>query len=61
MDAKSPHFAPVAAVASGEMLSAFLTKRFQRVGPTTAEKFAGFAGLKPSKRVGLMTNEELVS
>ena len=60
VDADSPHFKPIAAIAAGETLGSFLTKRFQRVGQKTAEKFAGFAGFKPSRRVGLLTNEELV-
>ena len=37
-----------------------MTKRFQRVGRTTAEKFANFAGFKPEKRLGTMSNQELV-
>ena len=45
----------------GETLSTFLTKRFQRVGPTAALKFIEFAGFKPEKRMGSMTNDELVT
>lgn len=60
VDAASPHFKPIMAIAAGETLGAFLTKRFQRVGKATAEKFAAFAGFKPSRSVGLLTNEELV-
>ena len=44
----------------GDTLVSFLTKRFQRVGRTTAEKFSKFAGFKPEKRLGSMTNQELV-
>ena len=32
-----------------------------RIGPTTALKFAEFAGFKPEKRMGTMTNQELVN
>ena len=60
VDAGSPHFKPIAAIAAGETLGAFLTKRFQRVGPSTAAKFAEFAGFKPGARVGLLGNEDLV-
>ena len=45
----------------GEPLTTFLTKRFQRIGPTTAIKFAKFAGFKPEKRMGSLTNQELVN
>lgn len=44
----------------GDTLVTFLTKRFQRVGKTTAERFAKFSGFKPEKRLGAMTNQELV-
>ncbi|ABK77416.1 DNA topoisomerase VI, subunit B [Cenarchaeum symbiosum A] len=50
----------LAGAAMGETLTTFLTKRFQRVGPGTAAKFAGFAGLKPERRLGSMANQELV-
>ena len=50
----------LAGTVQGETLSAFLTKRFQRVGPTTAKKFSEFAGFKPEKRMGAMDNQELV-
>ena len=60
VDADSPYFKPIASIAAGETLASFLTKRFQRVGPATAAKFAEFAGFKPSRNVGLLTNEELV-
>ncbi|MDI1494972.1 MAG: DNA topoisomerase VI subunit B [Cenarchaeum symbiont of Oopsacas minuta] len=54
------YYKHVASIVHGETLSTFLTKRFQRVGPTTAVKFAKFAGFKPEKRLGTMTNQELV-
>jgi DNA topoisomerase-6 subunit B len=60
MDPKSDYYNQLTNTTQGEMLVAFLTKRFQRVGRTTAEKFAVFAGFKPEKRIGTMTNEELV-
>jgi len=60
MDPESPYYRQLANTTQGETLTAFLTKRFQRVGPTTAVKFAEFAGFKPEKRLGSMTNQELV-
>ncbi|MFB5630567.1 MAG: DNA topoisomerase VI subunit B [Nitrosopumilaceae archaeon] len=60
MDPESDYYKQLTNTTQGEMLVSFLTKRFQRVGRTTAEKFANFAGFKPEKRIGTMTNEELV-
>ena len=60
MDPESPYYRQLANTTQGETLTAFLTKRFQRVGPTTAVKFTEFAGFKPEKRLGTMTNQELV-
>jgi len=60
MDPESPYYRQLTNTVQGETLSSFLTKRFQRVGPTTAVKFSEFAGFKPEKRMGSMTNQELV-
>ncbi|MCH8859720.1 MAG: DNA topoisomerase VI subunit B [Thaumarchaeota archaeon] len=60
MDPESDYYRQLTNTTQGEMLVIFLTKRFQRVGRTTAEKFAEFAGFKPEKRIGTMTNQELV-
>jgi DNA topoisomerase VI subunit B len=60
LDPESPYYKQLANTVQGDTLLTFLTKRFQRVGPTTAEKFCEFAKLKPEKRIGSMTNEELV-
>ncbi|MDX1595452.1 MAG: DNA topoisomerase VI subunit B [Nitrosopumilaceae archaeon] len=60
MDPESPYYKQLTNTVQGETLSSFLTKRFQRVGPTTAVKFAEFAGFKPEKRMGGLTNQELV-
>ena len=59
MDPESQYYKQLANTVQGETLTAFLTKKFQRVGPTTAVKFAKFAGFKPEKRLGSMTNQEL--
>lgn len=59
MDPESPYYKQLTNTVQGETLTAFLNKRFQRVGPTTAVKFAEFAGFKPEKRMGTMTNVEL--
>jgi DNA topoisomerase-6 subunit B len=60
MDPESKYYKQLTNTVQGEPLATFLTKRFQRVGPTTATKFAEFAGFKPEKRMGVMTNQELV-
>ncbi|MGQ0639071.1 MAG: DNA topoisomerase VI subunit B [Nitrososphaerota archaeon] len=60
LDPESPYYKQLANTVQGDTLHSFLTKRFQRVGPTTADKFAEFAKFKPEKRIGSMTNEELV-
>ena len=60
LDSESPYYKQLANTVQGDTLHYFLTKRFQRVGPTTADKFAEFAKFKAEKRIGSMTNEELV-
>ena len=60
MDPESQYYNQLTHTVQGEPLTTFLTKRFQRIGPTTAIKFAEFAKFKPEKRVGTMTNQELV-
>ncbi|MDR3783215.1 MAG: DNA topoisomerase VI subunit B [Candidatus Nitrosotalea sp.] len=60
LDPESPYYKQLASTIQGDTLITFLTKRFQRVGPTTAVKFCEFAKFKPDKRIGSMTNEELV-
>ena len=57
---ESQYYKQLAKTVMGDTLAMFLTKRFQRVGPTTAAKFSKFAGLKPDRRLGSMTNQELV-
>ncbi len=59
MDPESDYYRQLANTVQGETLVTFLTKRFQRVGRTTAEKFVEFAGFKPEIRIGNMTNQEL--
>lgn len=60
MNVPGQYHKQLAGTVMGETLSTFLVKRFQRVGRTTAEKFSKFAGFKPEKRLGSMTNQELV-
>lgn len=60
LDPESPYYKQLANTVQGDTLHSFLTKRFQRVGPTTADKFSEFAKFKAEKRIGSMTNEELV-
>ena len=61
MDPESPYYKQLTNTVQGEPLTTFLTKRFQRIGPTTAIKFAEFAGFKPEKRMGTLSNQELVN
>ena len=61
MDSESQYYNLLTHTVQGEPLTTFLTKRFQRVGHTTAVKFAKFAKFKPEKRMGTMTNQELVN
>jgi len=59
MDPTSDYYRQLANTVQGETLVTFLTKRFQRVGHATAEKFVEFAKFKPDIRIGNMTNQEL--
>ncbi len=61
MDPESQYYKQLTNTIQGEPLTTFLTKRFQRIGPTTAVKFAKFAKFKPEKRMGTLTNQELVN
>ena len=61
MDPESQYYKQLTNTVQGEPLTTFLTKRFQRIGSTTAVKFAEFAGFKPEKRMGTLTNQELVN
>lgn len=60
LDPEGEHYSQLAHMVQGETLAAMLTKRFQRVGRKTAEKFASFAGFRPEARLGNMSNEDLV-
>jgi DNA topoisomerase-6 subunit B len=61
MDPESMYYKQLTNTVQGEPLTTFLTKRFQRIGPTTAVKFAEFAKFKPERRMGTLTNQELVN
>ncbi|RNJ78762.1 MAG: DNA topoisomerase VI subunit B [Nitrosopumilus sp. H8] len=60
IDPESSYYKQLTNTVQGEQLTTFLTKRFQRVGPATAVKFAEFAQLRPEKRMGTLSNQELV-
>ena len=60
MDPESDYYKQLTNTVQGEPLTTFLTKRFQRIGPSTAVKFAEFAKFKPERRMGTLSNEELV-
>lgn len=59
LDRESPYYRQLASTVQGETLSSFLTKKFQRVGAKAAVRFAEFAGFRPERRMGSMSNEEL--
>ena len=60
IDPESQYYKQLYSTVQGEPLNTFLTKRFQRIGTSTAKKFAKFAGFEPNKLMGTMTNQELV-
>ena len=60
IDPESPYYKQLANTVQGESLIHFLTKRFQRVGPTAANEFCKFAKFKPETRIGNMNNQDLV-
>jgi len=60
MDPESQYYKQLTNTVQGEPLTTFLTKRFQRIGPTTAVKFAAFVKFKPERRMGTLSNQELV-
>ena len=60
MDPESPYYKQLSNTVQGESLTHFLTKRFQRVGPTAATEFCKFAKFKPETRIGNMNNQDLV-
>ena len=60
METENPYYKQLANTVQGESLIHFLTKRFQRVGPTAASEFCKFAKFKTETRVGNMSDQELV-
>ena len=60
METENPYYKQLANTVQGESLIHFLTKRFQRVGPTAATEFCKFAKFKTETRVGNMSDQELV-
>lgn len=47
-------------IAMGDTLISFLVKNFQRVGLSTAKRFLAFADMDEGKRIGMLSNEEIV-
>lgn len=60
LDPESIYYKQLARIVQGETLVTLLTKRFQRIGTKTAEKFSTYAGFKPDTRLGSMSNTDLV-
>ncbi len=57
---KEPFYNHIKSLLAGEPLLSFLTDRFQRMGPKTAQSFIKFAGFKPEQNIGLLRNADLV-
>ncbi|MEM4310135.1 MAG: DNA topoisomerase VI subunit B [Candidatus Nitrosocaldus sp.] len=47
-------------IAMGDTLLSFLVKNFQRVGLSTGKRFLEFANMDGGKRIGMLSNEEIV-
>ncbi|MCS7141508.1 MAG: DNA topoisomerase VI subunit B [Candidatus Nitrosocaldus sp.] len=47
-------------IAMGDTLLSFLVKNFQRVGASTAKRFLEYAGMDGGKRIGMLSNDEIV-
>ncbi|WOV92561.1 MAG: DNA topoisomerase VI subunit B [Candidatus Nitrosoabyssus spongiisocia] len=60
LDTTSKYYSDLVKMSQGETLTVFLTKRFQRIGKITAQNLSEFAGFKPEKRVGTLTNQDIV-
>jgi DNA topoisomerase-6 subunit B len=57
----NPFFKHLVSVVEGDTVIDFMTKNFQRVGPGIAKKFLDFAKIDGKKKIGTLTNEEIVS
>jgi len=57
----NPFFKHLVSVVEGDTVLDFMTRNFQRVGPGIAKKFLDFAKIDSKKKIGTLTNEEIVS
>jgi DNA topoisomerase-6 subunit B len=57
----NPFYKHLAALVTGDTVLDFMTKNFQRVGPSIAKKFLDFAKIESRKKVGTLTNDEIVA
>jgi len=55
-----PFFKHLSSLVEGDTATTFMTKNFQRVGSSTAEKFLQFAKIDSKKKIGTLANEEIV-
>ncbi|MEM0029749.1 MAG: DNA topoisomerase VI subunit B [Candidatus Nitrosocaldus sp.] len=55
-----PFRSHILTIAMGDTLISFLVKNFQRVGLSTAKRFLAFANMDEGKRIGMLSNEEIV-
>lgn len=60
LDPESTYYRQLERMVQGDTLNTLLTKRFQRIGAKTAEKFATYAGFTPETRLGNMSNTDIV-
>ncbi|MBE43637.1 MAG: DNA topoisomerase VI subunit B [Thaumarchaeota archaeon] len=57
----NPFFKHLLSLVEGDTITDFMTKNFQRVGPSIAKKFLDFANIDRKKKVGMFSNDELVA
>lgn len=57
----NPFFKYLVSVVEGDTVLEFMTKNFQRVGPNIAKKFLDFAKIDSKKKIGTLTNDEIVA
>lgn len=57
----SPFFKHLSSLVEGDTTLNFMTKNFQRVGPNIAKKFLDFAKIDSKKKIGTLSNEEIVA
>ena len=57
----SPFFKHLSSLVEGDFVVDFMNKNFQRVGPSIARKFMDFTEIDSRKKVGTLSNDEIVT